>query len=851
MLGCAALEGRPQVNPGSTALVANDSSLDFGTVVVGNNIELSDYIFNPTTSSVTIDKAITSGTDFQILQPELPVTLTPGQRTMFVISFTPHAAGRLSETVAISSSAQQPSITVSVTGQAIAAGVLAANPPSISFGNVSMGSNQSRPGAVTNSGDTPVTISQAAATMSDFTLTGLSLPATVLPGQSVNFNVIFTPKARGMRGANVALTASSSLLPPPGTIRRRRRRQREHAASEAVSMNIPVAGVGMQVASAGTDLGQLTATPGSLSFGTFVAGAASQSKPLALTNSGTASITITQAAATGTGYTLSGPSLPLALDAGATANFSVTFAPQSAGSGVGNVAVQSDGANPSLNVGLSATVTGPGKLTVGSSPLAFGTVLVGKTQNQSATITNSGGASLTVSQATVTGTGFSVSGMTTPMTLAPNQSANVSVSCTPQSSGSLNGNLAISSNAGNVAVALAATGIMPGALVASAPSLSFASIEVGKSESLPETVTNSGGSSITLSQAAAGAGFTISGLGLPATLAPGATASFNVVFAPQGAGSSNVNLAIVNDGPTPTFSIPLSGSGIATGSLTASSVSFGSVQVGSSSTQSASLANPGGSSVTISQATLTGTGFTMTGLSTPLTLAAGQSFTFNVSFAPQTAGAVSGGIAIVSTAPGTSPSIALSGTGAAAGQFSISPGSFAFGSVSVGQTKSLPVTISATGSSVTVTSASVSSPEFTLTGPSLPVTIAAGSSASFSLTFSPQSSGASTANVSFASSASVTPMSESVSGTGAAVIQHSVDLTWSASTSTVTGYNVYRGGTTGGPYSKVNSAMDGTLSYTDTSVQAGQTYFYTTTAVSSDGSESAHSNEVKAVIPTP
>jgi fibronectin type 3 domain-containing protein len=37
--------------------------------------------------------------------------------------------------------------------------------------------------------------------------------------------------------------------------------------------------------------------------------------------------------------------------------------------------------------------------------------------------------------------------------------------------------------------------------------------------------------------------------------------------------------------------------------------------------------------------------------------------------------------------------------------------------------------------------------------------------------------------------------------------------------------------------------------YTDTTVQAGQTYYYVTTAVDSSGNESTYSNEVQAVVP--
>src|SRR5437870_12096772 len=74
---------------------------------------------------------------------------------------------------------------------------------------------------------------------------------------------------------------------------------------------------------------------------------------------------------------------------------------------------------------------------------------------------------------------------------------------------------------------------------------------------------------------------------------------------------------------------------------------------------------------------------------------------------------------------------------------------------------------------------------------------------------------------------------------------------WSPSSSTVAGYNVYRGGVSGGPYTRINASLGVLASYTDTSVQSGQTYYYVTTAVDSNGVESGHSNEASALVPTP
>jgi hypothetical protein len=81
---------------------------------------------------------------------------------------------------------------------------------------------------------------------------------------------------------------------------------------------------------------------------------------------------------------------------------------------------------------------------------------------------------------------------------------------------------------------------------------------------------------------------------------------------------------------------------------------------------------------------------------------------------------------------------------------------------------------------------------------------------------------------------------------------HSATLTWVASSSTnLAGYNVYRGTTSGGPYALVNAAPVSSVSFTDTTVQAGQTYYYVVKAVGTDNSLSAASNETTATVPTP
>jgi carboxypeptidase family protein len=79
---------------------------------------------------------------------------------------------------------------------------------------------------------------------------------------------------------------------------------------------------------------------------------------------------------------------------------------------------------------------------------------------------------------------------------------------------------------------------------------------------------------------------------------------------------------------------------------------------------------------------------------------------------------------------------------------------------------------------------------------------------------------------------------------------HTVALSWTASTSTtVTGYNVYRSTVSGSGYVRINSTLVALLAYTDTNVQNSTTYYYVTTAVDPSGAESGFSNEATAVVP--
>jgi len=148
---------------------------------------------------------------------------------------------------------------------------------------------------------------------------------------------------------------------------------------------------------------------------------------------------------------------------------------------------------------------------------------------------------------------------------------------------------------------------------------------------------------------------------------------------------------------------------------------------------------------------------------------------------------------------------------------------------------------------VAISSEALTGANLSLSGGSA-VTLSPSQSISLTVQYSPTAAVSTAGTLSIASNATSPTPAIPVSGNGVAQTQHTVVLSWNASTS-ATGYNIYRSATSGTGYARVNSGPDGVLNYSDTSVQNGQTYYYVTTAVDASGQESGYSSEVSAVIP--
>lgn len=495
-------------------------------------------------------------------------------------------------------------------------------------------------------------------------------------------------------------------------------------------------------------------------------------------------------------------------------------------------------------------------LSTNVSSISFGTVPLGSTAEEPILVTNLGSETAQVSQSS-TGNGFSIDAGPTTFAIPGGQSVTVNVRVIPQTSGSFQGVFVLSWNTteGPIQVPFSGTtGAKQGQLNASPAVIDFGNISLGASNSQLITLSNVGNTSLTLSGASvSGNGFSISGLSSTQTIAPGRGMTFNCQFQPTAAGSVSGGISISTDTAGASATIVLSGNGSqAQLSATPSSVNFGIVSLGSPNSQPIMLQNPGNAALTFSKVGLAGTGFSVTGIATGSSVAAGGSMAFNVVFSPTSSGAVSGAVTIVSNGTPSQLIIPLSGTGqTATHSLSANPASLNFSTVTVGNTGSLNSTITNSGNSnVTISSVSASA-GFTASGLSNGMTLQPNQSATLSVVFTPTTSGAASGAVSISTSAN-TSLAVPVSGTGQPTPSHSVVLSWSASTSTgITGYYVYRG-TSAGQYAKINPSAPvaaSQLSYTDGSVQANTTYYYVVTALDSSDIESGFSNSVTASVP--
>jgi len=189
-------------------------------------------------------------------------------------------------------------------------------------------------------------------------------------------------------------------------------------------------------------------------------------------------------------------------------------------------------------------------------------------------------------------------------------------------------------------------------------------------------------------------------------------------------------------------------------------------------------------------------------------------------------------------------------TSASAQVLQCQPCRHGFGKVQTGSSRSFNVQLKNSGNrALKITSDLIQGSEFSIGAFPLPIKLSPGATVVLPVIFTPTASGRLIGNVTLTDTGQNAQLQIKLAGTGVDGSSHSVALSWEPGDQDYVGFNIYRATVDGGPYTKLNSQLDSSPSYTDSTVQGGTTYYYAATEVNAEGQESAYSNIAEATIP--
>ncbi len=347
-----------------------------------------------------------------------------------------------------------------------------------------------------------------------------------------------------------------------------------------------------------------------------------------------------------------------------------------------------------IGLGLCMTVLVPlvsasgSDVTLSATSLAFADRLVGTTADaQAVRVTNTGDAPLSISTFRINGpdAGDFAQGSDCPIspdTVAVAGSCTIYVSFTPHSAGPKSATLSIGDDAASSPqdVALTGGGISAPQVSLAPTSAAFGAVQVGDhSASQTVTLSNTGAAALALSAirlaGADAADFThTTTCDLTAGLPAGGSCTIAVVFAPGSPGAKSATLAFDDDAPNTPQSVALTGTAtpapIPSVGLSPTTLTFAAQTVGTTGAQqSVTITNTGGADLAVASIGITGSSDFAQTNNCPATLASGASCSASVTFAPTGEGTRAAHLTLSDNAANTPQSVALSGTGLAAGTY--------------------------------------------------------------------------------------------------------------------------------------------------------------------------------------
>jgi len=523
------------------------SSLAFpSTTVKTTSAALAATLSNTGNATLNISKIALAGTnptDFTITTGTnaCGATLAASASCSIYVTFTPAAAQAYSATLTVTDNATPTTQSSALTGTGVTAPApVATLTKTLAFNSTTVNTTSAAMAAtLSNTGNATLNISKialAGTNPTDFAITTgtNACGATLAASASCSIYVTFTPAAA--QAYSATLTVTDNATP---TI------QSSALTGTGVTAPAPVA----------------TLTK-SLAFPSTTVNTTSSAMAATLSNTGNATLNISKIALAGTNptdfaITTGTNACGTTLAASASCSIYVTFTPAASQAYAATLTV-TDNASPTTQ---SSALTGTGTpvpapiASLTPASLSFTAVTGATTAAQTAKLTNTGNATLTISGITIAGanpTDFAQTN-TCGESLSASASCSISVTFTPASAASFTASLQVTDNASGSpqTVTLSGTGTAP-----IPPSFTISS------STSAQTIQPGGTATYTISATAQNGAFTnpvtLSASGLPA----GATASFSPASITPGNSSASSTLSIQTASTTEaahsrTFGLPL------------------------------------------------------------------------------------------------------------------------------------------------------------------------------------------------------------------------------------------------------------------------------------------------------
>lgn len=426
----------PEVRLSGSDLVGQ--TLNFGTVYLNATMPTQRVtITNDGNTTLTL-RNFSAPSGFQLLStppsqllPNTSTTLTIGMRTSTAASYSNNLTFNTNDgneaTVAIAlRGTVRSEPTPTLYPEIDIAGVVHGQSTPIDLGVSPLNGQLSRTFTVRNTGAAALTISRPTSVPNGFEL-DWNVPSSLSPNTNGTFTIRVNTNSAGIKTGNFSIPNND---------------RDEGPFVFGLKATVQATATRPEIELVGASHGQ------TVPFGSVLKGSTPVTRSFTIRNTGNGPLTVARPSNVN-GFTI-GWSVPNTIQPGASHSFTVSLNTATAGSFSGNIVINSNDADEGrIQFGVAGTVVNPTPeidivgVTDGVGTTDIGSGYVGATVARTFTIRNLGTAPLTV-QSVSTPSGFNVTGM--PSQLAPNASAQFTVSANTSNAGTLGGWLRIRTN---------------------------------------------------------------------------------------------------------------------------------------------------------------------------------------------------------------------------------------------------------------------------------------------------------------------------------------------------------------------------------------------------------------------